>query len=267
MDKVGNLLVSVIIACHNAEKFIGPCMESLIRQTYQNMEILICDDASCDGTREKLKEWQKKDSRIHVFYSKKRRYAAGARNICIKKSRGDFLMVQDIDDISMPNRAETLVRCLQDNPNVDFASSSMKAFVDNPWMTYGKALGHRKQFPSKYDFLWGLPFNHPATMFRKGCILAVKGYQLRKDTKRGEDYDMFMRLYAEGYRGMNLPMPLYLYRQDRENVMRRDIQTRIDEVGIRIRGYQRLGISVLGIPFLLKPIAGYFVQAIKYRRL
>lgn len=53
-------LVSIIIACYNSERYIDLCLESLLRQTYQNFEIIICDDGSKDQSFNKLKEWEKK---------------------------------------------------------------------------------------------------------------------------------------------------------------------------------------------------------------
>ncbi len=124
-----------------------------------------------------------------------------------------------------------------------------------------------KEYPTKFDFLWGQPFNHPATMFRRECVIKTGGYHLGKNTARGEDYDLFMRLYASGFKGKNITVPLYWYRLDKYNLKRRTFTSRINEIGIRFRGYRKLGISIRGIPFLFKPIVSYVVQLFRYNQM
>lgn len=77
-------LVSIIIACYNAENYIDICMESLIKQTYKNFEIIVCDDASTDKSIEILKKWEKKDKRIIILKNKINMFAAATRNRCFK---------------------------------------------------------------------------------------------------------------------------------------------------------------------------------------
>ena len=110
MDKP---LVSVIIACYNAENYIDQCFEALVGQTYQNIEIVVCDDASKDNSLIKLNEWAQRDTRIKVLHNEKNLFAAATRNYCFKEAKGDFFCIQDIDDVSMPNRIERLIEELQ----------------------------------------------------------------------------------------------------------------------------------------------------------
>ena len=77
------------------------CFESLLRQTYQNFEIIVCDDNSSDNSLEILRSWAKKDKRIRVIHSETSLKASGARNRCLEEAKGEFVAIQDIDDYSV----------------------------------------------------------------------------------------------------------------------------------------------------------------------
>lgn len=264
MQTVNQSLVSIIIACYNAENYIDVCINSLLNQTNQNFEIIICDDASTDGSVSVLKRWAKMDERIHLLYNQKHMYAAATRNKCIKASRGKYLMEQDVDDYSKPDRIERLLQTLQ-GEKVDFVSSAMLVFDQNP-DKIEEIMNKKTEYPKRYHFLWGLPFFHPATMFTRECLTAVSGYRVAEETKRTEDLDLFMRLYAKGYQGKNIHDPLYVYRVDDDNINRRDFQSRKCEIKIRKKGYTALGMMPWALPFVYKPIPAYIYQKIRYWR-
>lgn len=91
----------------------------------------------------------------------------------------------------------------------------------------------------------------------------VNGYRVSKETRRGQDYDMFMRLYAMGFCGCNISDVLYGYRVDKNTLSRRKFEYRIDECIIRYKGFKSLGLLPKGLLYVLKPIAAYVIQIIK----
>ncbi|WP_462335294.1 glycosyltransferase family 2 protein [Fusobacterium varium] len=256
-------LVSIIIACYNAENYIDICMESLIKQTYKNFEIIVCDDASTDKSIEILKKWEKKDKRIIILKNKINMFAAATRNRCFKIAQGDYFMIQDIDDLSRLDRIEKLLEVLQKEDKIDFVSSSMLTFKNIPGDS-SYIWSNRNEYPTKWSFMWNSPFFNPASMFTRKCIEDVKGYRVAPETKRGEDYDMFMRMYSCGYKGKNIFDSLYIFRLDDANIKRRTFSARIGEYKIRKYGFKRLGISLFAIPFLFKPFLAHIFQKIKY---
>ena len=257
-------LVSVIIACYNGERYIDDCIGSLLEQDYENIEIIICDDCSSDGSYSKLLDLKKTDSRITILRNNSNLFAAAARNECIRISKGKYLLIQDIDDYSQPTRVSTLVSTLQENKQYAFVSSAMITFDKNYREPYGR-ICHKKKYPTKWDFLYNLPFNHPATLFLKEAVLSIGGYEVSKYTRRMEDYDLFMRLYMKGYKGMNIDDDLYLYRQDKENIIRRTFTSRIDEFHIRYRDFSMLGLMPFAFPFILKPFLAHIYSKVKFR--
>ncbi len=254
-------VVSIVIACHNGEKYIDTCLNSLINQTYQNIEILICDDNSTDNSLEILKEWREKDNRIVLLNNTENLFAAASRNKCIEIAKGDYIAIQDVDDLSEKNRIEVLKEVL-DSEDVDFVSSWASVFEEDPdKIKY--ILKDAREYPQKKDFLYGIPFMHPATMFKKKCLLTVGGYRVSKETRRGQDYDLFMRLYANGYKGKNLFCPLYKFRVDYANYKRRTFKARLDEITIRKRGFKQMGLMPLGWLFVYKPLLAHVIMHIR----
>lgn len=99
--------ISVIVPAYNVQKYLERCINSILNQTYQNLEILIIDDGSTDDTGKMCDEYQKKDSRIKVIHQENKGLSA-ARNTGIDLATGDYLMFVDSDDEILPQMIETL---------------------------------------------------------------------------------------------------------------------------------------------------------------
>lgn len=255
-------LVSVIIACYNAENYIDVCLASLVNQTYKNIEIIICDDCSTDNSYQVLLKWAKKDSRVIILKNDKNLYAAYSRNRCLEASKGEYIMIQDIDDISHLERVEVLLKTLIENQSISIVSSPMEAFVDD-YNIIISCLKQKIKYPTKRNLLWGISFNHPASMITRKCFMSAKGYRVSKETRRCQDYDMFMRMYALGFRGMNIDKPLYFYRLDEANYKRRSFNARIGEYKIRKLGFKEMGFMPWAYIFTLKPFLAHIIQFFK----
>lgn len=254
-------LVSIIIACFNAQDYIDQCMESLVNQTYRNIEIVVCDDASKDNSYSILQKWAKDDNRIVALRNESNLFAAATRNRCFEVAKGEYFCIQDVDDISKINRIEVLVSEIE-SENVDFVSSAMRCFDGD--VTNKKHVITHKEYPQKYDFLYGISFCHPATIFTRKCIIAVGGYRVSTETRRCQDYDMFMRLYAKGFKGKNISTPLYYYRLDEGTKKRgENYSAAMCEYNVRKYGFKELRLPLLLRQiFMLKPIVAYCITRI-----
>ena len=89
--------VSIIIPVYNAEKYLGKCLESLLSQTLQEMEIICVDDGSSDGSPEILKRFQERDGRVRIL-TQENQYAGAARNNGMKEAQGEYLLFLNADD-------------------------------------------------------------------------------------------------------------------------------------------------------------------------
>lgn len=98
--------ISIIIPAYNAEKTIDKCIRSIIAQIYTDWEIVAVNDGSIDGTEERLRKWEKTDSRIAVI-SQKNSGSGAARNAGMRKARGKYIMFVDPDDWIESNMLQT----------------------------------------------------------------------------------------------------------------------------------------------------------------
>ena len=118
---IENPLISVLIPVYNVKRYLSECIESVINQTYQNIEILIIDDGSTDGSSYLCDLFAKKDERIIVIHTENRGLSS-ARNLGISSSRGSYLLFVDSDDWIESNAVETLFNVLIEN-NVDVVAA------------------------------------------------------------------------------------------------------------------------------------------------
>ena len=110
-------IISIIMPIYNSENFIKESLNSLINQTFENFEIICVNDGSTDNTLNILKEFEKNDDRIHII-TQNNMGAGIARNVGMKKAKGDFLMFLDSDDIFKPKMLKKLFKTIILN-NVD----------------------------------------------------------------------------------------------------------------------------------------------------
>ena len=100
MAESASPLLSVIVANHNHEEYLDECLKSILGQTLKDLEVVVFDDASTDGSVDLIREWQRREpERIQLIPGRRQRGPAFARNQAIKNSRGRYLTTLDADDI------------------------------------------------------------------------------------------------------------------------------------------------------------------------
>ncbi len=124
-----NPLISVVVPIYNAEKYLPNCLDSIINQTYQNLEIILVDDGSTDNSCQIAKSYAKKDSRIKLIHQKNQGLSS-ARNTGIAKSTGKYITFIDSDDEISHDMLEKLLNSLQKN-NADISVCSFKEIYPN----------------------------------------------------------------------------------------------------------------------------------------
>lgn len=116
-------LVSIITPTYNSELYIGYTIESIQRQTYDDWELLITDDASTDNTVSVIESFIRTDRRIKLFKQRINEGAGIARNNSIKRSNGKYIAFCDSDDLWLPNKLEKQLKFIK-NHNLSFTYSS-----------------------------------------------------------------------------------------------------------------------------------------------
>jgi glycosyltransferase involved in cell wall biosynthesis len=244
--------VSIIMGIYNTNKisFLNQCIQSIKNQVFSEFEFLICDDGSDKITKEAISSLTRQDNRIRLITNESNEGLAYSLNRCINEAQGIYIARQDDDDYSSLDRLKKQLDFIERHPEYSIVGSFIYLFNESGvW-------GQRsiKEFPEKGDFLWGSQFFHPTVMMRKSDVLKVGGYRQAKETRRAEDYDLFVRMYAAGMRGYNLQEPLYYYREDRDAYKKRKYKYRIDEAILRYKSFKTLGLMPKGIPYIIKPL-------------
>lgn len=115
---MGDIKVSIIIAAYNVEDYIENCINSILKQTYQNFELIIVDDGSKDNTLDVCKKYMQRDHRVCVYHQTNKGVGE-ARNLGLKKASGDYITFIDSDDIICKKYLENLlIPCIKENADI-----------------------------------------------------------------------------------------------------------------------------------------------------
>ena len=209
-------LVSVIIPAYNAEKFIAKTLESVLFQTYLNIEVLVVDDGSTDTTAEIVKSFVQKDSRVSLLQQSNAGVAA-ARNLAIEKSKGEYIAPIDADDIWYPQNLEKQVKCLTSSePSVGVVYSWSVDINEKGLLVtggfYNSTIEGEVYTALVYKYFIG---NASSSLIRRVCFAKVGGYncKLKLENAQGcEDWELHLRI-AEHYQFKVAPKYLVGYRQ------------------------------------------------------
>lgn len=185
----------------------------------------MCDDASTDKSLQIMREYEKKYSNIYVLKNEKNMGLNYTLNKCLEVANGQFIARMDGDDISLKNRFEEEIKVLLEKPNISIVSCPMIYFDSKGEWGRGTMI----EYPQKEDFIKGTPFCHAPCMVRREAYMAVQGYSVEERLLRVEDYHLWMKMYAEGYKGYNIQRPLYKMRDDRNATARRKFKYRLNE--------------------------------------
>ena len=243
------LRVSVIMGLYNCADTLCEAIESIIAQTFEGWELILCDDGSTDKTYEIALGYAKVYSdNIVLLKNSENKGLNYTLNRCLKYAKGQYIARMDGDDVSLPERLEKEVEFLDTHPEYAIVSTPMIYFDSKGEWGRGKAI----EIPQLKDFVFHAPFHcHAPCMIRREAFEAVKGYTVDKRLLRYEDCNLWYKLYAAGFRGYNLQQPLYKMRDDREAYKRRTPKTRLRAVYVQYVGFKMIGIPLRYYPYLI----------------
>lgn len=246
----GRPRVSVIMGIYNCTSTLTDAIECIQSQSFSDWELILCDDGSSDNTYEIALGLAEQDSRIIVLRNPENMGLNFTLNHCLKYAKGEFIARMDGDDLCLPERFIKQLFVFETHPEIAIVSSNMNYFDENGvWGT-----STSQQFPRDMDFIYGTPFCHAASMVRKCAFDEVDGYSVSSSLLRVEDYHLWVKMYAKGYKGYNIEEPLYLMRDDRRAFARRKFKYRFNEVYVKYYAIRELQIPFLLYPYVLKPI-------------
>lgn len=252
--------VSIIMGVYNCASTLRESIDSIIKQSYENWEFIICDDGSSDNTLKIVQEYANKyPEKFVVLKNKTNKGLNATLNRCLKASKGEYIARQDGDDISIKTRFQQEVKFLNQHPEFAFVSSNMSFFDESG--IWGEWRNPPK--PQREDFLRKSPcFCHAPCMIRREAFFDVKGYTVKKRYLRCEDVNLWYKLYAKGYKGYNIQSPLYMMRDDKNAYKRRTIKNRINVILTEWDGMRSLDCKLIEYRFFVKKVIKNIVAII-----
>jgi glycosyltransferase EpsE len=236
---------------YNCATTLVEALDSLYAQTYQNFKIILCDDGSTDNTYQIAAEYAKKHDNIILIKNDQNKGLNYTLNHCLEYADTEYVARMDGDDISLPTRFEKEIAFLDSHPEYAIVSCPMIYFDENGDYKVGQT---KSTDPIKRDFILSTPFCHAPCMVRSIAYKAVNGYSVDKRLIRVEDYHLWFKMYAAGYKGHNLSEPLYKMRDDRNATRRRTLSNRLNEVYVKHIGYKMLQLPIYSQIYAIRPL-------------
>ncbi len=253
--------VSIIMACYNCESTVEKAIDSILKQTYKNWELIICNDCSTDNTLEILKNYLTKyPDKIKLIQNDKNLKLPASLNHCLKYADGKYVARMDGDDVSHPQRLEKQVKYLEDHTDIDLVGTSMEVFNGKEITGIISNISN----PTKYDLKKSPCFCHATIMTYKYVYDKLNGYTLNKRAIRCEDVDLWFRFFAAGYKGANIQECLYIVTDDENAHSRRKFTDRINAMKTLFFGYRLLKYPIYWYPWVLNPVVKGLVPKFIY---
>lgn len=207
---------------YNGAQTLQRSIDSLLDQTFQDFELILCDDNSKDNSREIIENYTLKyPTKIKSIFNETNMTLAGALNQCLSLASGDYIARMDQDDFSCKERLEKQADYLDNHPAIACVGAALT--VDN-----GEHTKTIRKCPSKptLDILLkgGYAFFHPVIMIRKSVLVELGGYRNEPDCNLCEDLDLWYRLFIAGFKGANLDEPLLVYAESQRDFTKRKFE-------------------------------------------
>jgi glycosyltransferase involved in cell wall biosynthesis len=200
--------VTVLLPVYNAGPPLELALESVVRQNFADYEIIVIDDASTDGSLNRIRRCEARNPRVRVIAHSANRGLAATLNEGLEAASGPYVARMDQDDEALPDRLATQAAFLDANPDCAVVGSHVYHMgatrADDRLVTMPLDAGGIAATLPKYNCMY-----HPATMLRREMILELGGY--REQFKNAEDYDLWLRV-SRSHAIANIPAPLLRYR-------------------------------------------------------
>ena len=210
-------LVSVIIPCFNYGRYLDECVDSVLKQTYKNIEVIIVDDCSTDKeTIRKVKEQEAKDNRVKIFLQQKNKGLSASRNVGFSNASGVYCFPLDADDYISPDAIELHMRDMSNGLGDYIYGNCMVVYDDS------SKKPHLWNYEFSVDGLLKDSINQCASLIKKEHWEQVGGYNESLLNGR-EDWHFWLKMISNGYFGYRTQSkhPLFYYRRKADSMLSR----------------------------------------------
>jgi glycosyltransferase involved in cell wall biosynthesis len=216
MSNTTSPLVSVIIPAYNIESYLSQTIESVIHQSYKNIEIIIVNDGSIDTTEEIIQAYAHIDKRI-IMINQSNKGLSAARNAGFKIAQGEYFCIIDADDIMLPEKIATQLTFLEHNASSDVTYSKVYYFSDSTFDIYTRNLATPDSLQVYKKLLQNGNFISPnSVFFRRSVFDTMGGFD--EQLYSSEDFDYWLLLSFKGVHFLHQDSYLTLCRM-RKNSM------------------------------------------------
>ena len=214
-------LVTVFIPMYKSEQYISECIDSILNQTYKNLEILVIDDGSTDNSVNIIKSYT--DPRIRLLQNESNKGIPYTRNRGLQELKGKYLAVMDSDDISYLTRIEDQVEFMEAHPEVTVLGTffeTYRRFISSKFTRY------RTPEELKVGLLFECQIANPTAMIR---VQTLKDYgiQYNEECFVAQDYEIWTQIVKYSSLAI-LPKVLHKYRWGHANVTQKSRQAKIE---------------------------------------
>jgi len=207
-----NPLITIYITNFNYANFIDKAIKSALNQSFNNIEIIIVDDASKDISKKVLKKYEN-IKKIFIVYNKKRQGLIKSSNIAIKKSKGTFFLRLDADDYLHPKAIDTMIKIMKKFPKTALVFSDFYSFNNNSKKFKRNRYNKKKKYTVTDDSPHGA-----CSLVRKKIFNKIGGYSPKFDRQDG--YYLWLALLLNEYKVSYCNKPLFFYRKHNKSLSR-----------------------------------------------
>ena len=227
--------VSIIIPIYNSEKYLNKCLDSILNQTYENLDIILVNDGSIDNSKTICDEYLKIDRRINVIH-KENGGAASARNIGIKSAVGDYIMFVDSDDYISTSMVEIMVSSIEDK-NSDLAVCGFNIIKNRTMesITYENGFYDTKEEMARFFSLLNGRTNSVCNKIYRKTIIK---YPFDEKLVVGEDLIFNLECFSSCKSVVVIENKLYFYRRANSNSLSQSSHENFFQINIYL--YQKL---------------------------
>ncbi len=221
--------ISVLIPVYNVEKYLGACLDSVLKQTFQDFEVICINDGSTDHSLDVLNQYAQKDNRIHII-SQKNQGVSVARNRGISNARGEYITFLDSDDMIAPTFLEALITALEKNPSAQFAWCDFKEEIPSTFSKIEIPSLITIKNPFDYFILRKKPRIGASSCAKLYKKQALNNLEFPKGLTVGEDLIFLYTLLLQSKVAVYVPEVLYFYRIRENSAMHKPLtQKRLDD--------------------------------------
>jgi glycosyltransferase involved in cell wall biosynthesis len=208
--------ISVLMPVYNVEPYVAEALASVQSQTFSDIDIVVVDDGSTDGTLRIVERLASADERIKVVRSPQNQGISAALNFGLTFCSSLLIARLDGDDIALPSRLEKQLWLLEENPDIALVGCATRAIDQSGRLIPGLGISRKPTTKEAVasTLLLAPPCSH-IWLARREVYDTLSGY---REIEVAEDYDFLLRAISAGFRITNLPEPLMLIRTRSNNI-------------------------------------------------